>query len=132
MLPHGHSGQEFRSYCDLSYGLFQVFHNDSESEVYDAYELHGLMHFLRMLSYIERDWPATHPVVVALSDKRDVTIVDYGCGLAQYTRGLAETLQERDQRPRGARRHSHDEKRIPPLVGSQDVDPYGIPRVYER
>jgi len=92
MLPNGHAGKEFRAFNDLSYGLYEVFIGDKETEVYEAYRIHGQMHFLRMLAYPESSWPAAHRVVQALSGKSDVTIVDYGCGLAQLSRGLADTL----------------------------------------
>jgi len=92
LLPNGHAGQEFRTFGVLSLELHQVFYDDSEREVYEAYQMHSPLHFLRMLSYPESVWPVAHPVVKALTGKRDVTIVDYGCGLAQHSRGLAETL----------------------------------------
>jgi SAM-dependent methyltransferase len=95
MLPNGHAGQEYRAFAQLSYGLYQVFYDDSEAEVYEAYRMNGPLHFFRFLSYPDSDWPAAHPIVEALSGKRDVTIVDYGCGVAQLSRGLAETLRKR-------------------------------------
>ncbi len=94
LLPNGHAGQEFRTFGVLSLELHQVFYNDSEREVYEAYQMHSPLHFLRMLSYPESVWPSGHPTVEALSGKRNVTIVDYGCGLAQHSRGLAETLRK--------------------------------------
>jgi SAM-dependent methyltransferase len=94
MLPNGHAGQEIRTFADLSYGLYEVFIGDNETEVYEAYRIHSQMHFLRMLAYPESVWPAVHPVVSALSGKKEVTIVDYGCGLAQHSRGLAQTLRK--------------------------------------
>jgi len=94
MFPNGHVGQEYRTFCLLSYGLYQVFYDDSEREVYEAYRMNSPMHFLRLLSYQESVWPAAHPIVEALSGKGDVTIVDYGCGIAQLSRGLAETLRK--------------------------------------
>ncbi len=94
MLPNGHAGQELRTFADLSYGLYEVFVGDNETEVYEAYRIHSQMHFLRMLAYPESVWPPNHPVVNAFSGKTDVTIVDYGCGLAQHSRGLAESLSK--------------------------------------
>ena len=94
MLPNGHAGQEIRTFADLSYGLFEVFVGDNETEVYEAYRIHSQMHFLRMLAYPESVWLPNHPVVNAFSGKPDVTIVDYGCGLAQHSRGLAESLSK--------------------------------------
>ncbi len=48
-MSHGHGGHEFRDFCDLSYRIYGVFHEDSAREVFDSSRFHGLMHFLRML-----------------------------------------------------------------------------------
>jgi SAM-dependent methyltransferase len=95
-LPNGHAGAEYRLYTTLSARLLQVFYNDSQREVYEAYRIHALMDFLRMLSYEEVTWPDDHPIVEGLSGKSHVTVLDYGCGLAQHSRGLADALRRSD------------------------------------
>lgn len=88
----GLAGAEFRRFCMLSHRVFQVFVTDSEHEVIDAYRLHAPMHFLRMLSYPESRWDEQDIVVQRLGGRARVDILDYGCGLAQHSRGLAQYL----------------------------------------
>ena len=92
-LRKGHGGSLFRSFCDLSYEIFGVFFDDSEKEIYEAYSFHSHLHFLRMLSYQEPEMGKSHPFVQALSDYPEVTILDYGCGLAQKSFSLAISLK---------------------------------------
>ncbi len=91
----GHRRAGYRAFNDLSYDLYQVFFNDSESEIYSAYAFHGPMHFLRMLSYSDPVWTEEDPIVRHLSSYSTVDIIDYGCGLAQRSRALAAYLQNK-------------------------------------
>ncbi len=45
-----------------------------------------------MLSYAEPVWVDRHPVVRQLKTMPDITILDFGCGLAQRSRSLATKL----------------------------------------
>lgn len=92
-LRGGHGGGEFRGFCVLSHTLFRVFYDDSPGEVYAAYRFHGPMHFLRMLSYAEPVWDDDDPVVAHLRQCPDPRVLDFCCGLAQRSRGLALKLQ---------------------------------------
>jgi SAM-dependent methyltransferase len=92
----GHRRADYRAFNDLSYDLYQVFYNDSESEIYSAYAFHGPMHFLRMLSYSDPTWTPEDPIIRHLSSYSTVDIIDYGCGLAQRSRALAAYLQNRE------------------------------------
>ena len=92
-IRRGHSGANYRAFCDLSYDIFQVLYNDTEREIYSSYKFYGPMHFLRMLSYPEPSWNKTNPVVQHFSDYSTVDIMDYGCGLAQSSRALARYLK---------------------------------------
>lgn len=94
-IPGGHSGLDYRSFNDLSFKLFQVFLSNTGDEIYTAYQHHGLMHFLRMLSYSEPQWSANDLVVEHLGSYSTVDIVDYGCGLAQRSRSLANYLKDK-------------------------------------
>jgi cyclopropane fatty-acyl-phospholipid synthase-like methyltransferase len=53
------------------------------------------MHFLMMLTYPEPSWGDEHAIVRHLRARPAVTILDFGCGLAQQSRTLAEFLQAR-------------------------------------
>jgi SAM-dependent methyltransferase len=92
-IRHGHGGSEYRQFCDTSYRLFRVFFDDNSREVFASYQFHGPLHLLRMLSYGDSPWPADHPAVQALAARESVTILDFGCGLAHVSRGLATTLR---------------------------------------
>src|SRR5262249_8844051 len=99
-FPSGHAGAEVRLYAELSYRLFQVFHDDSEREVFNAYKYHSLMHFLRMVAYDEVIWANDDPVVQGLLGRDQVTILDFGCGLAQRSRALAKALIHKETKVR--------------------------------
>jgi SAM-dependent methyltransferase len=88
----GHRRSDFRDFSHMSHDLYQVFFNDNESEIYSAYAFHGPMHFLRMLSYSDPVWTEQDPVIQHLSTYSTVDIIDYGCGLAQRSRALADYL----------------------------------------
>ena len=97
-LPQGHGGKAFRRFCDLSYQIHRPFADDTYREIDEAYRLHAPIHFLRMLSYDEPVWTETEPLVVALRQHHTaITIVDFGCGLAQRSRSLAMTLAKGGQ-----------------------------------
>jgi SAM-dependent methyltransferase len=91
----GHSGPDYRLFSDVSYKLFQVFFNDTGDEIYSAYGHHGYMHFLRMLSYSEPQWSDDNVVIQYLGKYSHVDILDYGCGLAQRSRSLADALKDK-------------------------------------
>lgn len=91
----GHAGFDYRSFNDLSYKLLQVFFSDTGDEIYTAYERHSPMHFLRMLSYTEPQWSENDLIVQHFVKYSNVDIVDYGCGLAQSSRSLANYLKNK-------------------------------------
>ena len=97
-IGHGHGGHEFRNFCDLSYRIYGVFHGDSARESFTSYQFHGPMHFLRMLSYHEPPWPDEHPAARHCATLDEVSILDFGCGLAHVSRSLALKLRERGQK----------------------------------
>jgi SAM-dependent methyltransferase len=91
----GHGGRQFRDWDIALCELFQVFISDSPSEVYAAYEFHGPLAFLRMLSYDEHYWGGDDLVIRELLKHERVDILDFGCGLAQKSRGMAAALSDR-------------------------------------
>ena len=92
----GHSGPDFRQYNVVSHDVFLPFFSDEEEELYPSYEFHSRMHFLRMLSYA-RYAPddAAHQMIDSFDHTQKVTILDFGCGLAQRSRWIAESLQQK-------------------------------------
>lgn len=94
-LRNGHAGTDFRRFCDLSYSIYSVFYEDSPSEVFDSYRFHRPMHFLRMLSYPEPEIEDAVSLGRHLPPSSAITILDFGCGLAQVSRALAAQLRER-------------------------------------
>jgi hypothetical protein len=94
-VPNGHSGEAFESFHGRCYDLFKVFADDSPKEVMDAYKLHGHVHFLNMLTYPEPRWFDEDAIVKRLLGRSSITILDFGCGLAQQSRTLAEYLRDK-------------------------------------
>jgi hypothetical protein len=91
-LPNGHSGRAFGKFHGHCYDVFKVFADDSPREVMDAYKVHGYVHFLTMLTYPEPQWFDDDAIVRRLLDRKEISILDFGCGLAQQSRTLAEYL----------------------------------------
>lgn len=90
----GHAGSDFRSFNDVSYEVFRVYFDDRANEVVDAYRFHSYMHFLRMLSYEDESTGLDLRCIDRLSEReKEVTILDFGCGLAQASRALATHLR---------------------------------------
>jgi SAM-dependent methyltransferase len=89
----GHSGKAFSKFHGQCYDLFRVFADDSPKEVMDAYKLHGNVHFLAMLTYPEPQWFDEDVIVKHFSNRSSISILDFGCGLAQQSRTLAEYLR---------------------------------------
>jgi SAM-dependent methyltransferase len=96
----GHSGADYRRFSDASYKMFQVFFSDNGDEIYSAYGHHSYMHFLRMLSYSEPCWQDNDPIIQRLGQYTHLDIIDYGCGLAQRSRSLADFLKKKGIVPR--------------------------------
>ena len=61
----------------------------------DAYKMHGYVHFLNMLTYPEPRWFDEDAIVKRFLDKESIAILDFGCGLAQQSRTLAEYLRDK-------------------------------------
>jgi hypothetical protein len=93
-IPKGHSGRAFENFHGRCYDVFKVFADDSPREVMDAYKLHGYVHFLNMLTYPEPQWFDEDAIVKRLRGKSSLTVLDFGCGLAQQSRTLAEYLRD--------------------------------------
>jgi hypothetical protein len=94
VVPGGHGGSEFGKFNGVAHEVFRVFFDDSPTEVFDTYRYHGPMHFLVILTYPEPKWAATDLIVKELSNRSEVSILDFGCGLAQQSRTLAVYLRD--------------------------------------
>jgi SAM-dependent methyltransferase len=94
-MPEGHSGRAFEEFHGHCYDVFRVFADDSPKEVMNAYKVHGYVHFLNMLTYPEPQWFDEDAIVKRLRDRSSITILDFGCGLAQQSRTLAEYLRDK-------------------------------------
>jgi SAM-dependent methyltransferase len=97
-IPGGHHGRGFEKFHGQCYDIFKVFADDSPEEVINAYAIHGHVHFLALLTYPEPQWFDEDAIVRRLLDKREISILDYGCGLAQQSRTLAEYLRDKGLR----------------------------------
>jgi len=95
LFREGHGGPQFHDFMSRTQQTLSVFCRYEERECFGAYALSGPTDFLRMLSYREPHWPADHPLIVALTPRQEATILDFGCGLAQVSRTLAQTLRAR-------------------------------------
>jgi cyclopropane fatty-acyl-phospholipid synthase-like methyltransferase len=94
-MPRGHSGRAFEKFHGQCYEVYKVFADDSPREVMDAYKVHGYVHFLNMLTYPEPQWSDADAIVRRLLGKSSVSILDFGCGLAQQSRTLAQYLRDK-------------------------------------
>jgi SAM-dependent methyltransferase len=99
-LPRGHSGRAFKTFHGHCYNVFKVFADDSPKEVMDAYKVHGYVHFLTMLTYPEPHWFDDDAIVKRFRDRKQISILDFGCGLAQQSRTLAEYFRDKGLRVR--------------------------------
>jgi SAM-dependent methyltransferase len=95
VMPRGHSGPAFEKFHGQCYEVFKVFADDSPREVMDAYKVHGYVHFLNMLTYPEPQWTDADAIVRRLLGRSSVSILDFGCGLAQQSRTLAQYLRDK-------------------------------------
>lgn len=88
----GFGGGAYREFNVLAHDAFKVLHGDGPDEVMASYEVFAPLHFLRMLSYPEPTISAASFLVQQLGDRKSVSILDFGCGLAQQSRALASFL----------------------------------------
>ena len=78
----GFAGKEFGKFFLRTAEVFGVIHQGPKGTV-DLYKAHDTMQFIRQLSYPDIVIADDDPVIVELSNKESVSILDFGCGLAQ-------------------------------------------------
>ena len=93
----GHRGKEYRDFGVVSHEISSVFWNDSKKEAFEAYKMHEYTHLLRMVTYPTPAWRDTDPVAGELLKLDTISIVDFGCGMAQKSIALAEFLLARNK-----------------------------------
>jgi len=97
----GWATSEFRDFCEFNQEVFQYKYNDSPEQVYDFYKFHERTDFLRMLAATRYTNPGDAVVYnkmleIIISQAKgtsDITLVDYGYGLATNTLFLMELLK---------------------------------------
>lgn len=99
-VADGHQGARFELFMYLNQEIFSVFFGNREEELFETYRFHGYRDLLRKLVMPEPAFTVNHPVVQGLADRGEIQILDFGCGLAQRARALAEFLQTSGKRVR--------------------------------
>ena len=93
VFPGGHGGHAYKEFCDLSYKIIGVLYGDAEAEIFSSYPFYGPLHMLRFLSYADKNIYTSDTDFVGILKKRDeITILDFGCGLAHESRGMAHAF----------------------------------------
>ncbi|MGZ4693946.1 MAG: class I SAM-dependent methyltransferase [Acidimicrobiales bacterium] len=92
-LRGGYGGGEYRWLNGVLYDALSPFYSDGPGAVLDSYRYYAPVHLLRMTAYPVPGW--TDEVLVRLSGRERVRIVDYGCGLAHGSLAVAEALKDR-------------------------------------
>jgi len=95
VVAGGHRGIGFEIFMFLNQEIFSVFFGNRPQELFDTYRFHGYRDLLRQMIFPEPAFTDDHPVVAALAGRNEVTILDFGCGLAQRSRFLAKHLRSR-------------------------------------
>ncbi|EOD12810.1 hypothetical protein EMIHUDRAFT_213006 [Emiliania huxleyi CCMP1516] len=110
----GYRGDEYRTFCVSAYKALGVLATDAPSEMFDSYRLFAAYHTLRLISYNDATHSCALPIhqemAAGLASAFDastlIEIVDFGAGMAQESRCIAEIL--RVKHGRTARLHLFD------------------------
>ncbi|MGI9319037.1 MAG: hypothetical protein ACR2QW_17050 [bacterium] len=97
-IEGGYGDSRFREFNVACHDVFQVFYGDDKNEVMASYEFFAPLHLLRMLSYPEPLIKPQNPMVQALQKRSHVTVLDFGCGLAQVSRALSIYLMQQGKK----------------------------------
>lgn len=98
MFPDGHRGPEYYSFNVQAHETLQVFFSDDPIEGLAAYRHHAPMHLLTMVGYPETIWADNDPIIQAVPKSGDLSILDFGCGLAEQSRSMATYFHEQARR----------------------------------
>ena len=92
-FPDGHGGEKYKEFCNLTYRVFGVLYGDTEAEIFSSYPFYGPLHMLRFLSYPEKNiYTANTDFIGILKERDEIAILDFGCGLAHESRGMARAF----------------------------------------
>lgn len=92
-FPGGHGGLAYKEFCDLSYQVFGILYGDAEAEIFSSYPFYGPLHMLRFLSYPDRNiYTEKTDFIEMLKGREEIVILDFGCGLAHESRGIAHAF----------------------------------------
>jgi len=94
----GFNSAAYRTFCVTGHSAFSVLAADSPDEMFDAYRLFAPFHTLRLVSYMNPCGTALHVemarhLISSFPDATPLEMIDYGCGMAQESRCLAEMLR---------------------------------------
>lgn len=95
-FPGGWAGSAYRNFTERALAAFRPMYDEtSPAELFETYRIHAPFDFLRMLSYRIPAPIEFADIADALAVRRQVAIVDYGCGLAHRSVAIARALQGR-------------------------------------
>ncbi|MEN8007122.1 MAG: methyltransferase domain-containing protein [Candidatus Krumholzibacteriota bacterium] len=100
VVSGGHRGAGFEIFMFLNQEIFSVFFGNSDDELFETYNFHGYRDLLRQMIFPEPEFGPDHPIVKGLDGLQEVSILDFGCGMAQRSRYLAEYLQGQGKKVR--------------------------------
>jgi len=90
----GHDSRTFKSFSLGAYELYLPFHYDDENSVFESYQYHSNMHFLRQLAWPINTIEDNDLIFTQLSSNEQINMFDFGCGLSQLCLGYALKFKE--------------------------------------
>lgn len=97
VVSGGHRSLRFMFFMYLNQEIFSVFHGNRVEELFDTYTFHGYRDLLMMLANKPHSWTGDHPLIKGLEGREQISILDYGCGLAHNSRAICDVLLDRGQ-----------------------------------
>lgn len=92
ILSGGHRGARYNAFMFMYQEIFSVLYGNGRDELFDTYRFLGPRDILRWTAREPEVWNPGHVITPALMEKDEVSIVDFGAGLAGESRALADYL----------------------------------------
>ena len=93
LFKGGWGGNEYRDFSNRETDTLKMFFDDdTDAHVIETYQYHGPFDLLRMAAYAVPTEQDMEPIVSRLAAKPEVSIVDYGCGLAHRSIAVSRFL----------------------------------------